>query len=167
MKELMEDGALDPEKLFDEKKFNTIIVGKEGNVKQSADIEDAMLVLLSDQTTRDDKDNALRLLKDKKAAAALVTAIQNAEEPADKAKLIAACWETGLDFSAHYAFFAGLIASGDYAAGLEAYTVLETSESDPSKDILNKALEILQSAKDQNGLVKDAIALTQQKLQAP
>lgn len=163
----MEDGALDPEKLFDEKKFNTIIVGKEGSVKQSADIEDALLVLLSDQTSRDDKDNALKLLKNKKASAALVTAIQNSEEPADKARLIAACWETGLDFSAHYAFFAGLVASGDYAAGLEAYTVLETNDTDPSREILGKALEVLQSAKDQNGLVKDATALTQQKLQAP
>lgn len=163
----MEDGALDPEKLFDEKKFKTIIVGKEGKVKQSADIEDALLVLLSDETSRDDKDNALKLLKEKKAANALVTAIQNAEEPADKAKLTAACWETGLDFSAHYAFFAGIIASGDYTAALEAYTVLETNETDPSKEVLDKAFGILKSAKDQGGLVKDAMALIEQKLQAP
>ncbi len=164
MKELLEEGALDPEKLFDEKKFNTIIVGKEGIVKKEAGPAGEIAVLLSQTSTREEKDEALKELKEKKATDLLIQAIKKAKTPEDAAILLAACWETGLDFSKHYAFFAETIAAGYYASALEAYTVLETTDSAVDEPELKKSLELLNAVKKKNNLVSDAIALITQKL---
>lgn len=163
MKDLLEEGALDPEKLFDEKKFNTIIVGKEGIVKKETGPAGNIAVLLSQASTREEKDEALKELKEKKATDLLIQAIKKAKSPEDAAILLAACWETGLDFSKHYTFFAEIIAAGHYPSALEAYTVLETTDSVIDQADLEKSLELLHAAKEKNNLVSGAIALITQK----
>jgi hypothetical protein len=40
---------------------------------------------------------------------------------------VAACWQSGLDFSKHLRVFAGLFIQADYKTALEAFTVIEES----------------------------------------
>jgi hypothetical protein len=166
MKELIDETNFTPDKLFDEKEFNTVIVGKEGLTKKESAKAEWLTILLNKESTREEKDDALKLLKEKEAADFIIKAIQKTKNAEDKATLIAACWETGLDFSAYYTLFAEIIAGGDYLCAIEAYTVLETIESTIDKPVLESALKTLNSAKDQNQLVSDAIGLIQQKLNA-
>src|SRR5512133_2731355 len=42
-------------------------------------------------------------------------------------EIVAACWQSGLDFSNHLKVFAALFAKGNYKTALEAFTVIEES----------------------------------------
>lgn len=167
MDELIDESNLTPEKLFNEKEFHTVIIGKEGLSKKDADKADWLTILISDEATREDKDEALKFLKEHQAADFMIEAIKQTEdEPGAKAKLIAACWETALDFSAYYVFFAELVAGNDYHCAIEAYTVLETLDTNIGKPVLEKALAILKNAKNKTPIVADAIVLVEEKLNA-
>lgn len=157
---------IDPKQLFDDKKFNTIIVSKDGLSKKDSEMADFLDIVISTESTREEKDEALKVIKDKDARKLLIDSIQKAKKNIHKAALIAACWESGLDFSTHYLFFAELVTSADYTCALEAFTVIENMESRPAPEELGKALRVLENAKDKNQLVIDAIALTRQHLNA-
>lgn len=75
------------------------------------------------------KDAGLELLKNEKNIDFLVEAITETEHKNHKAVLIAACWESGLDFKGHEAFFAELAMDTDLFISLEAITVLDSIEN--------------------------------------
>jgi 4-hydroxy-L-threonine phosphate dehydrogenase PdxA len=75
------------------------------------------------------KDAGLELLKNEKSIDFLLEAIAETEHKNEKAILVAACWESGLDFKGHEEFFMDLALDNDLFISLEAITVLDSIES--------------------------------------
>ncbi|HRD39001.1 MAG TPA: hypothetical protein PLC65_10250 [Bacteroidia bacterium] len=113
---------------FDEKKYRTIIVGKDG-YKSNEDLEDAITALVEDKISTEEKEEILKHLKASKAKQALFKAIQTSKSDAKKAKLIAACWEIDLDCTDDFLFFVDLTCNEDFNVSLEALTVIESIEN--------------------------------------
>jgi hypothetical protein len=139
---------LDPEKLFDEKKFKTLIVGKDGP-QIPVDKSDYPLVLTDDSTTKEEKEEALRVLKEDGKPGVLIEAIKEISDTQKKAKLVAACWETGLDFSSYTLFFTELLCSDDFLVAMEAATVLEQIISFTEGD-KKKAIQLIRTKLTKN-----------------
>ena len=157
---------IDPEKLFDEKEYATIIIGSEGMSKKDTSNADYVTALVSSNSTREEKDEALKALKENNAQAFILNAITKTKNLGQKALLIAACWETGLDFSKDYLFFIDLISSKDFIVSFEAFTVIQEMEAEIDKATLQSSLTILKKVKEPSVTLTDAIQLIEQKLNA-
>jgi hypothetical protein len=59
---------------------------------------------------------------------------------------VAACWQSGLDFSKHLRVFAGLFIQGDYRTALEAFTVIEESIPNASDNDISDFIRFLRDA---------------------
>jgi hypothetical protein len=59
---------------------------------------------------------------------------------------VAACWQSGLDFSKHLCVFAGLFIRADYISALEAYTVIEESIPNASETEINECIRFLKDS---------------------
>ena len=143
---------IDPTKLFDEKEYATIIIGSEGMSKKDTSNADYVTVLVSGKSTREEKDEALIVLKENNAQSFILNAIAKTKNLEQKALLIAACWETGLDFSK------------DYAVSFEAFTVIQEMDAEIDTTTLQASLKTLKKIKDPSVSVTDAIELIEQKL---
>jgi hypothetical protein len=157
---------IDPEKLFDEKEYATIIIGSEGMSKKDTSNADYVTVLVNSKSTREEKDEALKVLKENNAQSFILNAITKTKNLGQKALLISACWETGLDFSKDYLFFIDLISSKDFTVSFEAFTVIQEMEAEIDKTTLQSSLTLLKKVKDQSVTLSDAILLIEQKLNA-
>ncbi len=158
--------TIDPEKLFDENEYSTLVLGSENTIKKDTDSIHAIEVLISKTSSREEKDEALIQLKENKAQGVLVNAIEQVKKAEQKAQLVAACWETGLDFGNYFLHFITLTIQPDYIIALEALTVLQEMEADIDTDRLQKALVQLQKSKNQSDIVMEAIALVEGRLSA-
>jgi hypothetical protein len=158
--------GIDPKKLFDEKEYSTIIIGTEGGSKKDLHNADYATIVVNKDSTREEKDEALRHLKDNNAGAFLITAITKTKDPELKAPLIAACWETGLDFSKDYGYFVELIGHEDFYVSFEAFTVIQEMEAFIDNDTINRSLAVLNAMKDPNVNVTGAVEYLQNKLNA-
>ncbi len=105
---------------------------------------DSLVVQLTDPRMRETKDEALRLLKENNAQELLIE-VTGMEQDADRRRiLVAACWETGLDFSKHLLFFVELAVKGNYDTSLEAMTVITENMTGPfAAEELEKAKQLL------------------------
>ncbi|HEX2394553.1 MAG TPA: hypothetical protein VHI78_04365, partial [Bacteroidales bacterium] len=65
---------------------------------------------------------------------------------------VAACWQSGLDFSSYLQVFAGLFIQGDYSTALEAFTVIEESLGNATEDEVYACIQFL---KESEYLVSD------------
>ncbi len=157
---------IDPEKLFDEKEYATIIIGSEGMSKKDTSNADYVTVLVNSKSTREEKDEALKVLKENNAQAFILNAITKTKNLGQKALLIAACWETGLDFSKDYLFFIELIGSNDFIVSFEAFTVIQEMEAEIDNTTLQSSVAILKKVKEPSVTVLDALQLIEQKLNA-
>ena len=157
---------INPEKLFDENEYSTIIIGSEGMTKKDTDNADAVTVLVSNKSTREEKDEALKHLKANNAQAFIINAISSTKNPIHKAQIIASCWDTGLDFSKDFQFFISLVCYKDFNVSFEAFTVIQEMESEIDKSSLTLALEKLKQIKEPHVSVTDAIQFIEQKLNA-
>lgn len=157
---------INPEKLFDENEYSTIIIGSEGMSKKDTDNADAVTVLVSSKSSREEKDEALKHLKANNAQAFMMSAISKTKNAEQKAQIIASCWETGLDFSKDFNFFVDLIGDKDFHVSFEAFTVIQEMESEIDKSSLTLALEKLKKIKEPSISVTDAIQFIEQKLNA-
>lgn len=146
---------IDPEKLFDEKEYATLIIGNEDGSKKDILNADLITVLISEKTSREEKDEALVLLKTNQAKDMLLKAISKTKNTKQKATIIAACWETGLDFSKEYLTFIELICSSDFNVSFEAFTVITEMENEVDKETLMKASAILKPHCEKNNLAKE------------
>jgi len=155
---------IDPEKLFDEKEYATIIIGSEGMRKKDTSNADYVTVLVNSKSTREEKDEALKVLKENNAQAFILNAITKTKNLGQKALLIAACWETGLDFSKDYLFFIELITNKDFIVSFEAFTVIQEMEAEIDNTTLQSALIVLKKVKETSVTITDAIELIEQKL---
>lgn len=155
---------INPEKLFDEKEYSTLIIGSEGMSKKDTDNADLLTLLISSKSTREEKDEALVQLKINKAQDFIMSAISKTKKIEHKALLVSACWETGLDFSTHFQTFIDLIGHENFAVSLEAFTVIQEMETEIEPDLLKKALVTLKKVKVPSLSVSDAIELITQRL---
>lgn len=144
--ELLDDDTFDPKKLFDEKKYNTLIIDRGGFNKKENSTADLLEALLDKDITRQESEAIFVKLKEKDAQIMLVDAIKTAKLLDEKAVLTAACWESGLDFSTVFLFFVELACSADYRLAMEALTVVENCEGKIENEVLLKALETAQSS---------------------
>lgn len=118
------------EKLFNETEYNTITIGKEEGAAEAPLKEPGFvktLLSLLDSGNPEDKDNALDLLKKENAVDFLIEAVKSTQSNDKKAVLLAACWESGLDFKGHHEFFMEYALHINPLVSLEAITVLETN----------------------------------------
>lgn len=102
---------------------------KAGKKKEKDEHAIKQLIELLGSHNSEHKDAGLELLKNEKSVPFLVEAIGHTENKNEKAILIAACWESGLDFKGHEAFFADLTLDNDLFISLEAITVLDSIEN--------------------------------------
>ncbi len=132
----------DFKKYFDNKEYVTKIVGNEE--EQSVhDLDNdkisSLIALITKPENRDFKEEALLILKKEKAGYLLVSAIKKAKK--DKAILVAACWESEINFSSDLLFFIELALDTDYLISLEAITVIATMEGPFKGDDVKTAIE--------------------------
>lgn len=99
--------------------------------------------LLTDPAHRDKKHDALVILRNNKAQQFLVDLIGMKEYKKYRRELLMACWESGLDFSAHLIFFANVVATGEYLEALEAITIIDDMQNIADPLQRNRAVEIL------------------------
>ncbi|MBS1645841.1 MAG: hypothetical protein JST67_00730 [Bacteroidetes bacterium] len=93
-----------------------------------AETSTQQLIALLSSHDHNHKDAGLELLKNEKSIPFLIDAITQTAEKKQKAVLIAACWESGLDFKGNEAFFTSLALDIDMFVSLEAITVLDTMD---------------------------------------
>lgn len=158
IKELLDEDAFDPEKLFNEEEYSTLIINREGFSKKENASADLIEALLEKDLSREESEALFLKLKTGNADKLLVDAIKKAARVEEKTKLVAACWECGLDFSSHFLLFVELACHDDFQLALEALSVVESSEGVIGEDTLQTAMEIALAAKSKNPqLVSDLI----------
>ena len=151
IKELLDDDAFDPKKLFNEEEYHTLLINREGYSKKENDVADLIHTLLEKNITRPESEEIFKTLKEKNAQAVLVNAIKQCDRVSEKTKLAAACWESCLDFSNHFLFFVELACCADFMLSMEAYTVVENCEEPIiSEEALTQALLIVKNSKSPN-----------------
>lgn len=166
MKELLDDESFDPKKLFNKEEYNTVIISREGLTEKQSEQADLIESLLEPNLDREKKEQILAELKKVKANAILLNAIESCERPHDQAMLIAACWECGLDFSAHFFNFVQLACNADFSVAMEALTVVESCEEKIEEEILTKSLLFVRNNKSPNGdLIADLLNNIEQRMQ--
>lgn len=162
--ELFENKTPDPKKLFNEKEYRTIVLGDEGASKKDEEKADWLFVLIEENTTREEKDEALNKLKEEKSQDFLIQSASKMKAAEVKAKILSACWETGLDFSNQLPFFIDIILDHDYLCALEAYTVIENNETRFDPEQIKTAIEKLSSQPEDKAFVSYTILLLQSQL---
>ena len=156
MKEIIDDEAFKPEKLFDKENYNTLTIALNNGEAQYKEKDiDVLVGLLDSNITREDKEDALASIKDHKLHQLLMKAVVEAENEEDRAKLLCICWESGLDFMEHFLFFAEQACSPNYLTALEAFTVAENIENVTDEAILTKALLLIEDCKNGNQQILD------------
>ncbi len=141
IKELLDEEAFDPEKLFNEEEYSTLIINREGFSKKENSSADLIEALLEKEITREENEEIFSKLKATNSGKLLVDAIRNAKRVPEKTKLVAAAWECGLDFSNDFLLFVELSCHDDFQLALEALSVVESIEGVIPEDILQTALE--------------------------
>lgn len=148
---LLDDDAFDPEKLFDEKEYSTLIIDREGFNKKQNNVADLLEALLEPKISREESEAIFSKLKETKAQAQIIATITEAENIQDKKILTAACWECGLDFSEHLLFFTELAGNRDFSLAMEALTVVtENMEEVIPNETLMTALNLIAASKSPN-----------------
>jgi hypothetical protein len=154
-KDFLEEENSDPKKYFNEKEYNTIIVNRKGFSKKQNEMADLVTELLGKELNREETENIFKQLKEGNAQPLLVEAIRNVKKNEDKARLCAACWESGLDFTSYFLFFAELSCHENFLLAMEALTVVENVPGKITEEELKKALIKARESKNGN---KDIIA---------
>lgn len=150
IKELLDDENNDPKKYFNEEEYSTLYVNREGFSKKDNETADLIEALLDKGITRQESEEIFSKLKEKKAGNMLIDSIKSAGRISEKTKLVAACWESGIDFTNDILFFTELSCSTDFALAMEALTVIENIEGSVPEDVLVKAIEMAQNCGSQN-----------------
>jgi hypothetical protein len=134
----------DIKKYFDENQYITKIVGAEEETaapKVDNDKIALLISLLTDPKNKEFKEEALLTLKKEKGGHLLLAAILKTKENDKKQQLVAACWESEIDFTSYLPFFVDLAITSDYLVTLEAITVIETMEGTFNREHLSQAIE--------------------------
>ncbi|HQQ95190.1 MAG TPA: hypothetical protein PLQ93_11590 [Bacteroidia bacterium] len=159
MKKEENETGPDPRDLFDKKKYNTLLIGREGFTTGEQDLSDELEVLFEANLSRERAEAIFDLIKIKGNAAFLVSVIRAMSSDEHKAILCAACWESGLDFSTEFLFFTELVCAEHYRLAMEALTVLQSSENIPPVAMRDSCVSLLRSSKHHHTeLVEEALS---------
>ncbi|MDP1800586.1 MAG: hypothetical protein Q8L81_04495 [Bacteroidota bacterium] len=150
VKELLDEDAFDPKKLFNEEEYSTLIIKRDGFNKKENNAADLLEGLLDKEITRAESEEIFLKLKESNSVDMMVDAIKKAQRLEEKIILTAACWESCLDFSKHFLFFVELACNDILLLSLEGLTVVENCEGTIDENTLTKALEIAQSSNSSN-----------------
>lgn len=96
-------------------------------------------------------------MKQNSAVEILVSSLNEIKDINLYPELIRSCWENGLNFSAHLAFFSEIFIRSSYLVALEAFTVIEENIGKSSKKQIKEILGILKNNK--KNLSNDKIRL--------
>ena len=119
----------DLKKYFDSTQYITKIVGEQAVTPPVSDDKIATLIsLLTDPSNKDLKEEALITLKKEKAGEVLLQAIASPKSLPNRHLLVAACWESEINFSKYLSFFILLALDDNYLISLEAITTIENME---------------------------------------
>ena len=91
-------------------------------------------------------------IRNKEAIPILVESLENHAFGEYLPAFVAACWQSGLDFSKHMRVFANLFIHADYITALEAFTVLEESIVNATD---SERIECIHWLRDSEYLVSD------------
>lgn len=86
-------------------------------------------------------------MKQNSAVDILVSSLNEIKDINLYPELIRSCWENGLNFSAHLAFFSEIFIRSSYLVALEAFTVIEENIGKSSKKQIQEILSLLKSNK--------------------
>ncbi|MBL7883395.1 MAG: hypothetical protein JNL69_04965 [Bacteroidia bacterium] len=135
----------DLKKYFNSKEYHTAIVGADNYENDDADLDKdkiaTLISLLADPKNKEVKEETLLTLKKEKGSDLLIAAIKSKKAKENKHILIAACWESEINFSNYLLFFTDLAVDTDYLVSLEAITVIENMEGPFKKDELTTAIQ--------------------------
>lgn len=134
----------DEQKYFNPENYATKIIGEEQDAENENTSQDKisnLISLLTEPENKDFREEALLTLKKEKAGQLLIDAIQSKKGKKHRAQLVAACWESEIDFSSSLDFFASLACDSDYLVSLEAITVIETMEGPFENERLQNAIQ--------------------------
>jgi hypothetical protein len=151
-------------KFFDPKNYNTILVSVNDEGEYDADKISNLVQLLTAPANKDIRHDVLNMLRSNSATAIpmVVEAIKSRKGEENKASLVAACWESGLNFSNHLLFFTELAVNEDFLVAIEAVTVIgemqgpfDAAQAEQSVALVKSFLT--KGSSDKTGLLSDLL----------
>ena len=85
-------------------------------------------------------------LKHSDAIPLIIEAIQNQKYTDDLQYLVSACWENGMDYSAHLPLFVDLMLEQDFMVAFEAHTVITNMTGKISSELCGELTQKIQAA---------------------
>lgn len=129
------------------------------------DLLPVIINLLKSSSNRDVHREVLNFLNDLKHQSSVTTFVESLNNHRGRdyfAKLVGACWQNGLDYSGHTEFFIDIVLNDDYAASIEAFTVIEgniTQLDIPEREKLAEHLDSLKenASREKGPLLEELI----------
>jgi hypothetical protein len=134
----------DFKKYFDSKKYITKIIGASDEPEVPVKSEDKiskLISLLTDPANKAFKEQTLINLKKDNGGDILLLAIASPKSDKNRHQLIAACWESEINFSKYLPFFILLTLNDDYLISLEAMTVISNMEGPFNNENVNAGIK--------------------------
>ena len=128
------------DKLLDKRSYNTVYISIADEERVRKEQMDILVELLCDDRNKGTQTEVYNFMKKEPITVdLLIKAI--GESKADKQKLVAACWESGVDCDRYLSFFTDIIIHNDILIALEAFTTIEnmTGKTEPSEIQLSLA----------------------------
>lgn len=145
------DATDDLKKYFNSKEYATTIVGNtEEGVTMPVTNEEkisALISLLTDPANKEIKEEALLTLKKEKGGDTLLVAIASPKAKEVRHLLVAACWESEINFSKYLPFFILLALDENYLISLEAITTIENMEGPFTETDVTSAIKKVKELK--------------------
>jgi hypothetical protein len=152
-KESAEPEKDDLTKYFNNKEYATLIVGNDKEKKEKSDQNLSITELLQSREPGM-KTEALKMLKSNDGKGILLASLASAKGNSDKKVLLAACWESGIDFSDDIDFFTTLLSiEKNTEVLLEVVTVIEENLPQCSIEAIKKLHNNIPLIKTENNLV--------------
>jgi hypothetical protein len=137
-------------KYFNSKEYSTTIVGETEDVNFPVTNEDkisSLISLLTDPANKEIKEEALITLKKEKGGDTLLLAIASPKANNVRNILVAACWESEINFSKYLPFFILLALDENYLISLEAITTIEYMEGPFTEKDITEAIKKVKAFK--------------------
>ena len=85
-------------------------------------------------------------IKVQDAVPVIVSTLEKADRGGDFNRLVAACWQSSLDFSGHLPAFIRIFVNGDYQPAIEAFSVIEESIMNADSKMQKSCLQLLEKS---------------------
>jgi hypothetical protein len=135
----------DIKKYFNSKEYATAIIGTSTEESGAAPINESkistLISLLTDPSNKEVKEEALIALKKENGGELLLAAIASPKSDGKKHILVAACWESEINYSKYLPFFIVLALLDDYLISMEAMTTIQNMEGPFKKENLEDGIK--------------------------